>query len=713
MATSWRSISYSPVIKLLAILLTLSGALLACYGMLQTEHLELAFEPEGYSESLAKKSTLNQAKHAVIQIAEQLHNEEFITSGQSNAALLQDENSLSNRLQRELQELSDHYESYIEAAESNGRTDEVNRLTAERDSKLEARKNEVEKKWQRNREDLIALDLSVYRSLREFLDEPNSYLYYAPITGGDTLQNIGAVADLDAYFSALPAHIKHRLTDGSTAYVGLTAEKYAVLADRFRQDRALGVTAFYQVLTGAGMFLLGLGYIMFSAGRRPQSDEVQLHWVDGLYLDVGAAILLGVAYFYFILMMQLLPSYWQLPVTPTLVLGATATVLMVLLGLLYASTLAKRIKRGELFRHTLCFAVLNWAFASVKRFWSNSVRPFIQAGPLAIRLSGLLLAYGLANVIAICGLGSPLGIGLWLVTNAAMLLFVSRKVSMLHLITAGAERVRSGELGYRIPLDGNKELATLAQSVNNIADGLSKAVEREVKAERMKAELITNVSHDLRTPLTSLITYIDLLKQEGLTSEHAMKYLDILDQKTQRLKTLTEGLIEAAKAASGNMTVRLEQLDMGALLTQGLGELAEQIEASGLDFRVSCPETKLYVQADGRLLWRVLENLLQNILKYALPESRVYVVVTEQAEQVVLTLKNISAEPLNIEPSELLERFKRGDESRHGEGSGLGLSIAKSLTELQNGSFDIEIDGDLFKTTVVLPRAKQEQGDVA
>ena len=270
----------------------------------------------------------------------------------------------------------------------------------------------------------------------------------------------------------------------------------------------------------------------------------------------------------------------------------------------------------------------------------------------------------------------------------------------------GTERIKGGDLSTRIPEKGSADFVTLASSINNIAMGLQAAVESEVKSERMKAELVTNVSHDLKTPLTSIITYVDLLKTEGLSSENAPKYLDVLDKKSQRLKVLTEDLFEAAKAASGNLSMKREILDVGSLLTQGLAELSDRIESSGLDFRVNIPPDRLHVQADGKLLWRAIENVLTNALNYALMGSRVYVDAAAKGNQVYLTFKNISASPLNIDPEELVERFKRGDESRSTEGSGLGLAIAKSLLELQGGIFKIDIDGDLFKVTMALPESK-------
>ncbi len=252
-------------------------------------------------------------------------------------------------------------------------------------------------------------------------------------------------------------------------------------------------------------------------------------------------------------------------------------------------------------------------------------------------------------------------------------------------------------------MDGKGEFAGLADNINSITDGLKKAVASELKSERLKTELITNVSHDIRTPLTSIITYVDLLKQEK-DPERIEEYIDVLDQKAKRLKVLTDDLFDAAKASSGNIPVTFERIDIVSLITQGLGEVNDKIEALNLDIKLRYPEDKVYITADGKLLWRSIENLLSNIFKYALRESRVYIDIEDAGNEILLTFKNISAYELNITAEELMERFKRGDESRSSQGSGLGLSIAKSLIEIQKGKFTIQIDGDLFKAVISMPK---------
>jgi signal transduction histidine kinase len=299
------------------------------------------------------------------------------------------------------------------------------------------------------------------------------------------------------------------------------------------------------------------------------------------------------------------------------------------------------------------------------------------------------------------------------VVLVVVLVFAPKYVRKYDAIKQGVEEVRNGNLSYQIPVPegDHSELDDIARNINQISEAVNITVQNELKNQRMKAELISNVSHDLKTPLTSMVTYIDLLKQEGLDSPRAMEYLDVLDNKTNRLRQLTEDLFEAAKAASGAMPVRLEKVELISLINQGLGELNEGINESGLEFILNNPKEKYYVWADGQLMWRVMENILGNVLKYAQPDTRVYMDVREEVggegtdpDMVIFEVKNISRQSLNIDAEELMERFKRGDEARSSDGSGLGLSIAKDLVKLQKGVFEVKIDGDLFKSIVVLNR---------
>jgi signal transduction histidine kinase len=236
-------------------------------------------------------------------------------------------------------------------------------------------------------------------------------------------------------------------------------------------------------------------------------------------------------------------------------------------------------------------------------------------------------------------------------------------------------------------------------------------VDERMKSEHFKAELITNVSHDLKTPLTSIINYIDLLKKENVENPTAREYIEVLDRKSQRLKKLTEDLVDASKASTGAMPTNLEPLNLGQLVNQALGEYDEKLEGKRLTPVVSLPEEAVTVLADGRHLWRVMDNLLGNCVKYAMPGTRIYLSVQIRESEAVLIMKNISEQPLNLTEEELMERFVRGDSSRTTEGSGLGLSIARSLMDLQKGDFRIEVDGDLFKAIVTVPLYSQDEAE--
>ena len=273
---------------------------------------------------------------------------------------------------------------------------------------------------------------------------------------------------------------------------------------------------------------------------------------------------------------------------------------------------------------------------------------------------------------------------------------------IIHVI----ENIMNGDVKAKVDVSTlHSDNIALANAVNSIGEGIDRAVNTSMKDEKMKADLITNVSHDIKTPLTSIINYIDLIKREDIDNERVNEYVRILDVKSQKLKQLTEDLVDVSKISSGNINITLEQINFVELVNQTLGEFDEKLSNRSLQAIFKPQMQNMVIMADPRHLWRVIENLLNNVCKYALSGTRVYLDMhvdegLDGKEKVVFSIKNISASELNIEPSELTERFIRGDESRTTEGSGLGLSIAKNLTIAQNGHFDIQLDGDLFKVTV-------------
>ena len=279
--------------------------------------------------------------------------------------------------------------------------------------------------------------------------------------------------------------------------------------------------------------------------------------------------------------------------------------------------------------------------------------------------------------------------------------YLVKKLNYLAYIMEGTNRIKNGDINYKLDIIGDDNFTTLAEDINNIRDGLDKAIHNQLKSERLKSELITNVSHDLKTPLTSIINYVELIKkEENISPEHIKDYVNVLDSKSKRLKVLIEDLFEASKASSGNLELNMEKIDVAQLLKQAIGEMEEKLSKSNLDLKLRVPEDNTYIMADGKRLYRVIENLLSNICKYSLNNTRVYIDITNNSDKIKIIMKNISSYELNFDPEEIMERFKRADESRNTEGSGLGLAIARDLVNAQGGSFEIDIDGDLFKAII-------------
>ncbi|WP_139752000.1 HAMP domain-containing sensor histidine kinase, partial [Clostridioides difficile] len=274
----------------------------------------------------------------------------------------------------------------------------------------------------------------------------------------------------------------------------------------------------------------------------------------------------------------------------------------------------------------------------------------------------------------------------------------------INNISKNVKNIENGDLKYKLEVIGNDEISDLSKSINNITDGLENAVDSSIKNERMKTELITNVSHDLKTPLTSILSYVDMLKNNDFDKETVNDYINILDKKSQRLKLLIDDIFEASKLSSGDVEFNITKTDIRELLIQSIVEFEDKIQNSNLDFIIETPEHAVFTMIDGKKTWRVFENLICNILKYSMPNTRVYIDMFIKEENIILTFKNISNDKLNLKPEELVERFRRGDVSRKTDGSGLGLSIAQNIIELENADMEIIIDADLFKVMLTFRR---------
>lgn len=463
-------------------------------------------------------------------------------------------------------------------------------------------------------------------------------------------------------------------------------------AEAFRILYPLRWTLIGTCAGGTLVFLALLAFLMSGAGRRRGTEGITLGPLHRIPLDLYAGVVALVVTGLGLVALDN-RSFDHLP---EFILGGVAALLAFLLLLSLLLTLSARVKAGGWWRNTVIFRVLRFCGRLVLA--AGRHLPLVwkaAAGAAAVILTQFVLA---AAVFASEG-SAPFALLLF-GFDLAVIVVVCRVSLNMQRLRKAAERLAAGETGSvaeTAKLFG--EFRRHGENLNRIRDGIHLAVEERMKSERLKTELITNVSHDIKTPLTSIVNYVDLMKKEGLEGRPA-EYLEVLDRQSQRLRKLTDDLVEASKASTGNLPVEPVRTDLREVVTQAVGEYAERMEAARLEPVVSLPETGVFVMADGRLMWRVLDNLLGNALKYSLPGTRVYIDVREEDGEASLSVKNISSVPLNIDVSELMERFVRGDTARSTEGSGLGLNIARSLAELQGARFGLAVDGDLFKAVI-------------
>lgn len=345
-----------------------------------------------------------------------------------------------------------------------------------------------------------------------------------------------------------------------------------------------------------------------------------------------------------------------------------------------------------------------WEKSLSVKIW-NGFKDFFLIRSIGFQMAVLMAVVSILGASAVLVLIEPnfiIVFGLCLLMGLTAMIMLVRSTGYFNTIIANTAEIAQGRLGPDLPVKGKSVLARHAADINSLKHGFKVSQNEQAKSERLKTELITNVSHDLRTPLTSIITYTELLKAEGISEQERSDYIEIIDRKSQRLKVLIDDLFEASKMASGSIELVKEKVDLVQLLQQALAEHDERIAQSSLTFRVASPENPVYAHVDGQKLWRVFDNLIGNILNYSLENTRVFISVSEQQGQAIMVFKNVSKYELSENSDELFERFKRGDQSRHTDGSGLGLAIAKSIADVHDGSLDIDVDGDLFKVTVKL-----------
>ena len=459
------------------------------------------------------------------------------------------------------------------------------------------------------------------------------------------------------------------------------------------------VTMFVSFIIGAAAFV----FLMCAAGHRNGTDEIVTTVWDHLWLDVFAvgAVLAEVFVFYVAAIFLINVDVAYLPFI--LFVTAVATLCMGWLLLLFLLSFSVRVKLGKWWRHTLCYQLFRKIGQFAWMIWENI--GFLWKVILVMLVLAFLEGIGVQMFF-----NSDIALLLWLLEKLVLYPLVLWYCVQLNQLKNGTEKIAGGEPGYQI---STKRMTGIfkeqGEQINHISDGMTHAIEERMKSERFKTELITNVSHDIKTPLTSIINYVDLLEKEDLHNETAQEYLEVLERQSSRLKKLIEDLIEASKASTGNLPVHLERLEAGIFMTQTVGEFEEKTKAAGLDLVIEKPETPVYIMADSRHFWRVIDNLMNNICKYAQSGTRVYINLEVKEAQVSITFRNTSKYPLNISSDELMERFVRGDASRNTEGSGLGLSIANSLMDLMGGTFRLYVDGDLFKVVLGFAESAEKE----
>ena len=503
------------------------------------------------------------------------------------------------------------------------------------------------------------------------------------------------LTDGDKPLYATQETFTYALNTGNTAMVTIAADllrsenapSYSYLLCQWLLEHT-GLTIFLTALF-ALLALFCFCFSLAAAGHWQGHEGIHLTWLDKIPADVWLIVLLcaffiGWEAFYY----EWGRVFFCAALVPFVLLFMCAFAAQCKAGTVLRSALIAQIARF-LWRIVRSLFLGLWRIArNLPLLWKTAL---VMAGVSFLEMLFVLAGYGSVD-------------GIFVIMKAVELLAALYIALNLRALQKGGEKLADGD--FSSPIDTRYligDFKRYGQELNDIQSGLEQAVQEQMKAEHLKTELITNVSHDIKTPLTSIVNYVDLLKKEDIPSPEAREYIAVLDRQSHRLKKLTEDLVEASKASSGVLNVDLQPTDVNVLFSQIEGEYQERLAACQLTLVTQPPAPGTVIRADSRLLSRVMDNLVSNICKYALPSTRVYVVSTLSREAVTISFKNVSRDELNISPDELMERFVRGDASRHTEGSGLGLSIARSLVQLQGGRFDLAIDADLFRADITFP----------
>ena len=465
----------------------------------------------------------------------------------------------------------------------------------------------------------------------------------------------------------------------------------------------------FPVLVGAFIIaVIGFICLMAAAGHKKDCKEIKGSFITGIPFDLYTFITgaIGVAGLALVIGINTSINFYEVNILYKLIVSGIYTVFAIVIFLLWCMDLAVRLKTKGWWKNTLIYRILKYGGKIIWKPVAFTGELFKEV-PLVKKSVIIMAVISFSELIVIMTFGYVYALKWWIVEKIILFPCVILVARIMRELETAGKALSEGDLDYKVNTEKMFwDFKKHGENLNSIGDGMNAALYDKLKSERMKTELITNVSHDIKTPLTSIINYSDLIGKEKCDNEKIKEYSEVLNRQSVRLKRLIEDLVEASKASTGNLDVNPVPSEAGVMLVQTAGEYEDRLEKSNLQLIVTKPDHPVNVMADGRRLWRVMDNILNNVCKYAQPGTRVYLNLYEEEDEGVITLKNISREQLDISADELMERFVRGDKSRNTDGSGLGLSIARSLTELQGGTFDIEIDGDHFKVTVKLRKVK-------
>jgi len=635
------------------------------------------------------------------------------------------------------QKIEEEYKNEIDAAQKQEDKTKLNKLIEEKNKKLEEVRKEKTKTLKDAKNEIGERKDSEYTYLNEYIQSRTDVKYYIKdIKNDKQYTNFKAVPNIEAYIKdealySIKLPLKSTIdgydgymigisewfstqnfegyfiiskqqvagNKGKVIYTKLQAnyDEYVSLRERTIKEGLISIFAL-----ALGVFLI-LYVIKNKKQEIPYTEKVK-NVYKKIPLDLRTCILIIYSLYMFSYVQELNFFKQSFSIDHIFDLTSIAVyILYLIFNIKYISKLTKdRVEFiAQCKASIICeLSVLIKESLMVKSIMFKTSMIFILTALWGAFVAAVITELGVDQVHCLVLVGCVFLCGIFL------LQYILRKVILFNKIVKGTEEIASGNLNYVIEEKGHGNLSKMAHNINNMKDGFKKSVDNEMKSERMKSELITNVSHDLKTPLTSIINYVNLLKKQDISEAERAAYIEVLDRKSQRLKVLIEDLFEASKISSGAVELNIEKVDVTALLKQAMGEFDERIKNSSLAFKVNIPKDKVYVNLDGKKTWRVFENLIINILKYSQPNTRVYIDLIEEENKVIIIMKNISAYEMEFDVAEIFERFKRGDKSRSTEGSGLGLAIAKSIVELQGGQMNIEIDGDLFKVIVEFENMK-------